>query len=830
VPLALQVLRQIPQDHETRFLLVANYARLGLVTAARDELSRLPEELSGEAIVREMAQALAQLPDDRVPLDERVKNAAAGLEVFRSRSDVETASCLADAFEAWREAERQVDVFRTIDGNILRRSAASGAWLRFADDRGGALQSIPTRAGPGTSNTVSPAYIEGVNPPWMLRTLFDRTPTNPDGSATRISVVCTEPAEVLDALAACPLDDIIQSSRVEWFIGKNAGDELRAKIEGTNRLGALVPGIVATTGGTRSNLKALSGKTLGEIVQALSEEAEASAQRSWERVRAMYAGRDVAFWRERFGGKGPASQACEPLRFLLVTTRFSTFLKHACADFSDALKAAGCDATVLIEPDDAYRLSSLAYTRAIETTKPDCVVLINFTRRQLETVIPPELPVVTWLQDAMPHLFDGAQGKAMGPLDFVIGHLHQELFTKFGYPRERMMHTPVVASERKFHAGPVSADLTARHACEIAYVSHQSEPPERTRDRLIREAKGLGPQGPAIVKGMYDRVVAAATQRVTERNVLPAIREIVKDVMTSTLGRPPGDRECAVTEYAVARPIADRAIRHQMLGWASAIARRRGWRLHLYGRGWDRHPTLAAYAKGELAHDEDLRASYAGAAAQLHASIHGNLHQRVMECALSGGLPLVRVKFDDFWAILDNVTRRMTLRCEPYASAVSDRSVWMAGLDWHEAAATVGLFHRWRLDHPGDLRFTSRLRDAADDASRFERATLLPEDAIWLCGDLSETGFDSESSLEGLLEKAVNRTRWRESLSTGIAGRVRHGLTYDAVAGRMLALLRDSFAMVGAGDPAGNRVETSHASIQITKRDRAADAVVKEAA
>jgi hypothetical protein len=68
--------------------------------------------------------------------------------------------------------------------------------------------------------------------------------------------------------------------------------------------------------------------------------------------------------------------------------------------------------------------------------------------------------------------------------------------------------------------------------------------------------------------------------------------------------------------------------------------------MRIYGRGWESHPRFGRFARGVVAHDEELRACYQSAGAHLHASISSMVHQRVLECALSGGLVLCRTLFD----------------------------------------------------------------------------------------------------------------------------------------------------------------------------------------
>src|SRR5439155_11417394 len=94
--------------------------------------------------------------------------------------------------------------------------------------------------------------------------------------------------------------------------------------------------------------------------------------------------------------------------------------------------------------------------------RPDLVVLINHTRADVGGVFPQSLPVVSWVQDAMPHLFRDTSGCAIGPIDMVVGHLHADFLARCGYPRDRLLYSPVVASADKLHEGAIDRELLER--------------------------------------------------------------------------------------------------------------------------------------------------------------------------------------------------------------------------------------------------------------------------------------------------------------------------------------------------------------------------------
>src|SRR6185436_2501010 len=95
----------------------------------------------------------------------------------------------------------------------------------------------------------------------------------------------------------------------------------------------------------------------------------------------------------------------------------------------------------------------------------------------------------------------------------------------------------------------------------------------------------------------------------------------------------------------------------QALAWAAALAEKRGWRLKIYGKGWENHPRLCAYASGALDHGEELRSSFQAAGVHLNVTAHSLVHQRLIECILSGGFPMCRLHVQERWSIVECLTR-----------------------------------------------------------------------------------------------------------------------------------------------------------------------------
>ncbi len=780
LPLAAQALAIAPHDHGLRFLAAAGLARLGLRTLASELLDSLPDAVAVHPDIRALRNALTALPSDALRPEARLHTLRANLDACPA-----LAQELRDALDAWTARNGGIECYRTLDGNILRRAADAPrgdlrvlAWLLDARTQAAATAATLRRA---DRAYIDPVVVEGLDPPWTLLEAWRTTAPDTNGHTPRLWVLQSDPAEALDALSVADLREVLADPRVTVLVGPDASERLGRTLAACP--GTILPWIYLTNPCVRRRVQPAPGEVL--------EAAHAAQGRVLEtlnaRVQAKTAGRDRAYWARRYtralaGGGGESGG--EPLRVLIPISRHSTFVKHAAADLRDALTVAGCKCEILTEPDAHARLSAIAYAEALDRLDPDLIVLANYTRSSLGEVIPPNLPFVTWVQDAMPHLLDERVGRTLGEFDHVAGHLLPELFAHFGYPPARTLPFPVAASESKFHPGHVDPAAAARLACDIAFVTHHSETPEAMLARLLAHASG--PR-----RATLERVAERTRRVVLDAALAPSARD-VQAIVAEELAREHasnGPAEAAGVARVFALPYADRLLRHQTLAWAADLCERRGWRLHLYGSGWSSHPRFGAFAKGPLEHDADLRAAYHAAGVTIHASITTLLHQRVLECALSGGLPLCRLLRDDLEDLRFRAASEASRREEPTVGCVATR------LHGHRVA-----------DHPACEAYARACAGLGLPAEEFcwvsdrRRAIYLSRDVVpplettahWLLGDLGEGAFRTPEGLERLVERAMTDAAWRAARSATIAERTRARYTHAVFAKNLLAFVARS--------------------------------------
>jgi len=808
--IAARALDVAPGDAGIRFLAAANLARLALSTPALAMLGSMPHEVRADPAVTSLEHELRAFPSDRVAASSLRATFQANIGALRARgvlADEDAGAWLA-SLESWT-------VCRAKGGSIVRypsRGAPLSAWIGLADARAIAAKSAADLPG-AKDGFPAPIVLDGFDPPWALIECDRARPVSAAGYHPPLIVVEESLDSVCWALAVADLREVLSRERVSIFLGPGAADRFERSL--MERLGSQISGfcIPARAGGSPG---------VGAAFRRGCEAQERLTESLAARAASLYADRDAAFWRRRYDG---ARSGGPPLRILIPTTRYSTFVQHASRDLAEAATRAGHEARVMIEPDDRARFSGAAYLREVVAFEPDLIVLINYPRGVMRSVFPANVPYLCWLQDPMPHLFDLEIGRGQTGLDFLAGHLFSELFEKFGYPTDRVIPAPVVASAAKFHTGTVAPAAGSRHECEVAFVSHHSQTPDELLATLLAQA---GTE--ARVRGALEGILPAVRAAVDDCCQVPPHQALAREVrahLRAALGTEPDDATAARVLRHYALPLAERMFRHQAVEWALDLCSRRNWRLHLYGTGWERHERFGACARGPIEHGDDLRAAYAAARVHLHVSLGTLVHQRVLECALSGGLPLCRLHRD----ALAGFKTRAQIACaalgEPHVIDEPHQMIGWRIADCPEAMAMTAQFQRLgdAVGDPtglGDVpsEFCWVRRDRLESNRRLAPIIDRRYDAMWLLGDLAEATFWSRETLEARVERAIERSAWRTGVSAGIRSRTLAELTHDSFIARCLGAIRGSLGERGGSDSGvtpGPRAERADAVTMATR-------------
>jgi len=751
-------------------------ARVGALTdlGLRSHAIKASRWLGQGRIAPALAAEIRDLPDDRLNRDDLLSACERVQRWLVGRTPITPISR--------EELDRTLptEMFRAADGSrVWSDQGRIGGLAGAADVCDNIGQIVPAEA---ERLLPPPVLLIGADPPLLLERAFESCAPRSVGYAPRLFVVEPDARAAIIGLADLALrrgDDwvraLIEAERVSWFVGQGAIRGLATWFE--RHPDRVLPGQVFLT----------PGSTAAPAFQAAVATVKQALTRQQQLLQTMLQQRDP----QRAERIRKTWLGGDPIRALILTTRYANYVVHAARDLAEELRGLGHDAIVAEEHDETSTSTALTYAKLIRDVEPDLVVLINHFRQQSGGSIPPEIPLVTWSQDTPAHYFTGPI--RAGALDFVIGHIHAEMHDKMGFPAARTLSWPNAPSPRTFHAGPISPDRRAQLECDIAMATRHSQPPAEFASTLI---ESFGPGTPAaragqrVADGVVDALsLAARPWRVLEHE----LAKLTKSALRQTLGAEPEPQVVAVLLHSMTFPLADLHFRQQTAAWASNIASRRGLRFHLYGRGWDKHPTLAANARPDLAHGDELRAAYQAAGVHLHASVRGRIHQRVAEIAMSGGVPLCRRTSADVRRIRRRLIEYLHAHRQPDGHVIEGRVPFWTVADHPEAMSAIT-----QLQRIGDeLGRDPRVGWTAGEFARFNPSEINPDaqigDEMSVLVDLAETTFDCESELERRVDASLN-ARWRDAMSHAVRRRCTKRLSMTAFAGRMLDLVRAGVA------------------------------------
>lgn len=797
---ATQHLTSIPSSDVGVSLLIASHlAKLGLKTMAGETIAALPQSLRVAPEITALERGIAALADDRIP-DARVAS------TFAANMDA-----LGAKLKASERIEPPVgaDFFRANDGNVVVRR---GGFALVAERKGTSARVLTEHRTVWEQSPFQSLIVAGTRSPWLVQRASGARQRDKLGYRAPIYLIEPDQAAFADAMAMEDLAAELRDGHVHAFVGNGAvqafADFLRSRID------LRLSGTIATDPGTSASLTS----EITTIVRNAIEEQDRETRALQQLLQAKYAGRDAAWWRLRMQDQS------RPLRVLIPTSRYSTFVQYSSRDIAAAFIALGHEAHVLIEPDGSSCLAAGASLRALHDFEPDLVVCINYPRDTIGTFLPKNVPWICWIQDLMPHLFDARIGQGLGELDFTIGHVKPALHERYGYPRESSLVLPVPASETKFFPSITTSTDRAKFECEIAYVSHQSETPEAQHDRILAELGSGAPNDSGLKRAlpMVRDAVQAHLRLPLSTLPFPSIKDVVRDSLARGLGAPPPELMIDRVVAGYADPLADRIFRHETLEWAAAAARTRGWRFHLYGKGWENHPTLAEFAKGPLGHDSDLPLSYQLAGCHLQSTYHMLAHPRLSECVLSGGTPLCRLHWEELGMIRSELFKLAwhqgaEFRDTSIASAVR-RAPWtdapalmglasiLQNLGCFEEAIEADAVGDCTELSPGTLRGsrwgamfeTSLLRDRS-----LPGEPELPS-AFGILGEQPQLFFHSAATLQGRVAGLIEGADARARRNAVARKRIEERHTYQSAVRRILELVRQRLDAAATARKAAN--------------------------
>jgi len=759
----------VPDDDQVRATAVNALIGKGLYSVAAEVAAACPAQSPNHAELASAARQLGRAATDRLDWAAMDATFQRNLAVLRDAGP--EGRDLAGQAERGRAEAAGCAVHRTSDGNLLVRGPRPDGlrvWLTPPLDYRGTLEAVPDPP-PWRGRLPKPFLFEGVGTGWLLPRIWAATRGTYLSYSPMVFVVEPDPRALAVVLHLHDWTAPLADERVRVFAGSGAWERWRDWM--LARPEVSVPHTVG-------RLPLWEGVAPGAAEAMLEQVARARQTLYAEtrrRVEQIYRGRDVAWWARRFREAGPS----DPLRVLCVTSRFTTFLQHSMRDLAAAMESLGVRTRLLIEIDDHSPIQDIMPLQAMLDFRPDLLLVIDHHRHEYASWFVDQVPYLCWIQDDMPALFEPGVGSRLGPLDFTMGFGRTTAVLKSGYPLQRFLPCRMAVDPAKFAAGPRP---DAAPACDVAYVSHHSEPPEALFERLCKVPRDERVR--RMLQGLFDRLMSLASEDRFDAGypVEPVLEEAWKE-----WDLPPEPRLRQEVLSLVVRPLADRVLRHVTLRWVADWADAAGRRFHLYGRGWENHPRFGRYAMGVAEHGAHLAAIARAAAISLHTGAISALHQRVLETVCAGGFVLVRYNPRDYLSPGTEAMRRF-LRERGITAPVRlrlDEAPPEYVAERQERLRRLGQPPRTEIHVTEEFLLENDSRLGVDP--RYERAGLA-------FPDLPAISFDGPAAFAERAEFFLAHPDQRQAIAERMRQTAVELFSYQALAGRFLGFLGEALA------------------------------------
>ena len=551
--------------------------------------------------------------------------------------------------------------------------------------------------------------------------------------------------------------DILADGRFPIFVGPNAVGQLRDQL-------ITRPGLPTPAACVRIDPQ-LWQEDLDVLLKTVIE---ARGRRLTElalRVKKSYPSLAPQTWGARL--------SAAPLRVLGITSRYTTFLQYSMRDWLAAFEKLGHETKLLIEQFDHEVHTNVAFAEACDTFRPDLIVMIDHYRTEFGA-LPEHVPCVMWVQDRLPNIFNPGAGCAQGPLDYVLGYSRRECTTELNYPESRFMSAPVGVNDQRFAPRELTGADRGQFECDVSFVSHCTVP----ADAIIRQEidRTVDAGAKRLLADCFERVRAVydGGQSLTEpAHIQRLLNESMRQIGVQLEN--PGQ----LLDLFVQR-INNALFRHQSIAWAAEL----DINLHLYGKGWESHPTFGRFARGVADNQAMLPLIYAASRINLQVTPFGAAHQRLFDGLAAGGFFLLRhINGEDYdrisqklwrWCLANNVysVGEMVRRGTPEVKAWLDQIAILCG------------------EHPSSdpERFFAGVADTAEGGFIRSAATLFDE--------FDRVAFRTRDELHQRINHFLPDADERRQVAEAMRQRVLDRLTYTSITRRLLRFITNDLRNV----------------------------------
>lgn len=750
-----------------------SYVALGLTDPARELITHAASPLSQMPQFTDLLPRLSEMPGSRVPWESLSQRFEQNL-----RRLIEHHPHLSEHEETFRSIPQWLELHRCRDGNLQlmrREDGALGRWLPGLLDLR-RLSSEIKLPNEGSKLACPPFMVTGDHLGHLFRRVFDSTNQLFLGFSPWVYLIEPDPASLGICLYTEESIENWCQSRVVIHAGSRCVEEFTATCR-AHLERCLPDSCIHSAFAHRPVLEGLI-----QAIQTISRENADALTRSRQAAQDTCAALPTDYWSQRFAALNNPSytgKEHEPLRVLGITSRFTTVLQYSMRDLKTAFEKAGHTFDLLIEPTTADQHTQLAIARAVEKTRPDLIFLIDHHRQEYINLFPEQIPFVCWIQDALPNLVNAEAGSKLGRRDFYVCGELDEYIRHYNYPASQGMIWSAATSEVTYRNDPIPESELARHRCDFSYVSNQSQLPEDFHEDAMKRI-AVNQSGRTLFNCIFNLVRADMESHPRQAIGRPATAILAR--ATQDCGIKPGNVhiEANIRRFYI-HPLMELLFRQQALDWVASYCERSGRHLHIYGRGWEKHPRFARYARGVAESGEHLRAIYQATAINLQIIGSGAIHPRLLDGLAAGGFFMIRrTPFD---CLQGPVSRLLSVvdRCGITADEVYQEN------EQPEFAGALRALHEFETGETGPE--TISIKAAPLARYREMKQSGFHRNAASIFADYEEVAFDDAAALFRGADRFLNSPDQRKSLAESFHPVVMERFTYSAFVNDLLRFL-----------------------------------------
>ena len=276
--------------------------------------------------------------------------------------------------------------------------------------------------------------------------------------------------------------------------------------------------------------------------------------------------------------------------------------------------------------DNPVRGCTLAHLKRVDEHEPALAVAFDHVRKDLPTVFPVDLPLVTWFDT--PTLVCEALRDRLGDRDRLCpssSHLAGQL-TAIGVPGERIRVVPLFATGPASDALRVNEAVAQRYRCDVA---------------VFADGADLTPGTWGLKLESHERLYHALVDRLTREghrfhaHLADPVLTQVESKLKLTLQ---DDGVRAVMRRQIEQVIGPTLIRLAVVRELTAAS----LDVRLYGTGWETHESVKSLWHGALADADEMHQALAGARLVVHIDPSGQVSREVFEAAAANRPVLAR--------------------------------------------------------------------------------------------------------------------------------------------------------------------------------------------